>query len=437
MAGISPLDPNQSGEFSMKATDSAPKCPVASQSFFDPEVQRYPFELYRHLRREKPVFWSDELKCFVVTTYSLINEVIRDTDVYSSLGTQDLIVNEAAAARIRAIRAAGYPQVPFLATNDPPGHGMYRRLTNKLFHARRIGAMQTNVEALVNRLHAAMAASGGGEFMAGFATPLPVMVIADLLGVPSADWRTYRAWGDAYVAPMNGVISVEREIECAQLGRDYQDYFVGVIADRRANPRDDLISEMVHTPIPGEDRTMDVPELLAAIQQFLVAGGETTTYALGNGMLILAQNPELAERLRASETRLQTFVEEVLRLRSPSQGLYRRVLKDTVLGGVKIPIGSFVNIRIAAANRDETIFEDADTLDIDRRNSIRHLAFGSGIHTCMGAKLARIELVCAFQQFLSKSAVELNETAGGYAYFPSTFFMGFEHLHLTVKPREA
>lgn len=421
----------------MKTRDTAPRCPVTSQSFFDPEVQRYPFDLYRHLRREAPVFWSGELKCFVVTSYSLINDVIRDTDVYSSLGTQDLIVNEVAAERIRAIRAAGYPQVPFLATNDPPSHGMYRRLTNKLFHARRIGAMQTHVELLVERLHASMAASGGGEFMGSLATPLPVMVIADLLGVPSDDWRRYRAWGDAYVAPMNGVISVEREIECAQLGRDYQDYFAAVIADRRANPRDDLISEMVHTPIPGEERTMNVPELLAAIQQFLVAGGETTTYALGNGMVLLAQDPELAAQLRASDTRLQTFVEEVLRLRSPSQGVYRRVLADTVLGGVKIPMGSFVNIRIAAANRDESVFEDADRLDVDRRNSIRHLSFGGGIHTCMGAKLARIELVCAFQRFLDKSHIELNEAAGGYAYFPSTFFMGFEHLHLTLKSREA
>ena len=139
----------------MKQADSPPQCPVPSQSFFDPQVQRYPFDLYRYLRHEKPVFWSDELKCFVVTTYALINEVIRDTGTYSSLGTQDLIVNEAAAERIRAIRASGYPQVPFLATNDPPGHGIYRRLTNKLFHARRIAAMQTSVEALVEKLHAA------------------------------------------------------------------------------------------------------------------------------------------------------------------------------------------------------------------------------------------------------------------------------------------
>jgi cytochrome P450 len=193
---------------------------------------------------------------------------------------------------------------------------------------------------------------------------------------------------------------------------------------------------MVHTPIPGEERTMNVPELLSAIQQFLVAGGETTTYALGNGMLIIAHDVGLAERLRGSDQRLQTFVEEVLRLRSPTQGIFRRVLKQAVLGGVEIPVGSFVNIRLAAANRDERIFDNPDELDIDRGNSARHLSFGSGIHTCMGAQLARIELMSTFRRFLDHSDVRVNEAAGGYQYFPSTFFLGFEHLHLTFRDRQ-
>jgi cytochrome P450 len=408
-----------------------------SDSFLFPVEQSCPFTLYKRLREEAPVAWSEQLGCFVVTSLELINQVIAETHIYSSRGTQDVIVNAEAADRIRAIRASGHPTVPFLATNDPPDHGTYRKLINKLFDARRMRAMQGDVETLVNRLHGAMAAKGGGDFMAEFATPLPVMVIADLLGVPSEDWRTFRVWGDAYVAPMNGIISVEREIECAKQLRDYQDYFVAAIEDRRANPRDDLISELVHTPFPGEERTMDVPELLSAIQQFLVAGGETTTYSLGSGVLLLAEQPELAEAVRGDPKKLQTFVEEVLRLRSPSQGIYRVTLEDAVLGGVAIPKGSFVNIRLASANRQESLFKEPDRLDLERGNAARHLAFGSGIHTCMGAQLARIELQSAFRHIVQHSDLAIDAQAGGYAYFPSTFFMGLEHLHVTMRARDA
>jgi cytochrome P450 len=411
-------------------------CPV-EDNFLFPTEQPCPFDLYRQLREQAPVMWSAQMQCFVVSTYELISEVIRDTHIFSSRGTQNLIVNADAAEQIEAIRATGYPTVPFLVTNDPPDHGAYRKMIGKLFDARRMRAMQVQVDALIGQLYADFAANGGGEFMSAVATPLPVMVVADLLGVPSSDWRIFRAWGDAYVAPMNGVITPDREIECARQLRDYQDYFVAAIEERRANPRDDLISELVHTPLTGHDRTLDIPELLSAIQQFLVAGGETTTYALGSGMLLLAQQPDLAEALRHDPKRLQTFVEEVLRLRSPTQGIYRLTVQDTILGGVAIPRGSFVNIRLAAANRDETVFGEADQLDIDRANSARHIAFGSGIHTCMGAQLARIELVSAFQQFLAQADLALDEAAGGFAYFPSTFFMGLDHLFLTLTPRAA
>ncbi|HLY56242.1 MAG TPA: cytochrome P450 [Stellaceae bacterium] len=419
----------------MSASAACPHAASAKEpSFFDPAIQQYPFDHYRTLRQEKPVCWVDELNCFMVTTYELISAVIRDTDTYSSLGTQDMIVNESVADEIRRIRASGYPVVPFLATNDPPDHGVYRRLVMQLFSPRRMRGMQESVDRLVETLFRPLAEAGGGDFMKGFATPLPVMVIAELLGVPAAMWPTFRAWGDAYVAPMNGVISPEREVECAQLGRDYQDYFIKAMEERRARPRDDLITELVLTPIPGEDRTMNVPELLSATQQFLVAGGETTTYALGNGILILAQQPALAAELRANPDRVPAFVEEVLRTRSPTQCIYRRVSRDTELNGVKIPKGSFVNVRLGAGNRDETVFTDPEAFDTARKNVTRHLAFGGGIHTCMGATLARMELTAAFARILAEVDVRIDEAAGGCAYFPSVFFMGLEHLHVSLAP---
>lgn len=409
--------------------------PVVDTSFLFPTRQDDPFALYRDLRRDAPVAWSSEMGCFVVSTHELILQVIADTQTYSSRGTQDVIVNDAARDRILAIRASGHPTVPFLATNDPPEHGKYRKLVSQLFNPRRMRAMQGGIDRLVGNLLDGFLAKRGGDFMADFAMPLPVMVIAELLGVPVEEWRTYRAWGDAYVAPMNGVISVEREIECAELLREYQEYFVAQIEARRSRPRDDLITELATVEIPGEGRTMDIPEMLSAIQQFLVAGGETTTYSLGSGMLLLATRPDLADALRADPDKVPPFVEEMLRLRSPTQGVIRLTTRDTQLAGVDIPKGSFVNIRLASANRDETLFAHPDSLDLERRNAMRHIAFGSGIHTCMGAQLARMELATSFRHILDRTTFVLDEQAGGFQWFESSFFMGLAHLRLRMEGR--
>ncbi len=405
---------------------------IEDYSFFDPKVQRDPFDLYALLRAERPVWWSDELGCFVVSRHKLIKDVLEDYETFSSIDANSgMIVNDSAAGRIRELRASGCPQVPYLATNDPPTHGPYRKLTAELFSRDRINAMQPDVERIVAMLLEPMLKRGGGEFMSEFAEPLPLAVIANLLGVPLELVPEYKKWTNAYVEPLGRMLSPEREIECAELTLEYQRYFIGEIEARRKEPRGDLLTQLINAEVPGEGRTMDVPELLAAIQQFLVAGGETTTYTIGNGLLLMIQNPAIAGQVRGDDKKLRNFIEEVLRTRSPSQGLYRIVKKDTEIGGVPIPKGSVVNVRIGAGNRDEGVFDHAERFDPERRNLSKHLAFGVGLHFCMGAQLSRNEIFAAYRTlFDTVKTVRLDEARGGYAYFESTFFMGFRHFHV-------
>ncbi|MGE0665854.1 MAG: cytochrome P450 [Sphingomonadales bacterium] len=405
---------------------------IEDYSFFDPRVQKEPFELYRLLRAERPVWFSDELGCFVVSKHKLIKEVLEDTGTFSSIDANSgMIINDSVADKVKALRARGCPQVPYLATNDPPTHGPYRKLTAELFSRDRINGMQPDVERIVAMLLAPMLERGGGEFMSEFAEPLPLAVIANLLGVPLELVPEYKKWTNAYVEPLGRMLSPEREIECAELTLEYQRYFIAEIEKRRTDPRDDLLTQLINAEVPGEDRTMDIPELLAAVQQFLVAGGETTTYTIGNGLLLMIQNPALMEQLRADDKRIRNFIEEVLRTRSPSQGLYRIVKRDTEIGGVPIPKGSVVNVRIGAGNRDEAVFDHGERFDPDRKNLSKHLSFGVGLHFCMGAQLSRNEIFASYRHLLDETkAIRLDKGKGGYDYFQSTFFMGFSHFHV-------
>jgi cytochrome P450 len=404
-------------------------------SLLDPAVQHCPYEFYRHLRKEAPVYWAGDIKCFIVSTYELAKQVFEDTATFSSRGVNRRIVNESAAEHIKALRASGYPPVPFLATNDPPTHTVYRQLSSKIFTPKRIFGMRKNVEPIVTELFDPFVAKGGGDFMREFAIPLPIMTVADFLGIPRdpAMVAKYRLWSDATIGPLNGVISPEQEIAFAEDILEYQAFFVDEINERIKRPRDDLITEMINAEVPGENRRMDMAELLSSIQQWLVAGGETTTYTLGSGMLLLAEQPELLEGLRQGEEQVRTFAEETLRTRSPSQGLLRQVLKDTVLDGVRMPAGSMVSVRIGSANRDERVFANAEEVDLCRGNAKSHLSFGVGIHFCMGAPLARMELFSAFQRFANSGLrIELDEAAGGYSYVPSLFFLALKQLHIRL-----
>jgi cytochrome P450 len=226
------------------------------------------------------------------------------------------------------------------------------------------------------------------------------------------------------------MISKEQEIECAKDAIAFQHYFYNVIEERRKEPKDDIITDLVQAQVAGE-RSLDDAELLNIIQQLLVAGNETITNAIAGGMLILIQNPEQMALVQAEPSKIENLVEEVLRLETPTAGMWRVVQQDTELEGVQIPAGSLVMVRFDSANRDPAKFQDGERLDVCRQNAESHLAFGHGIHFCVGATLARKEMQLAYERLLLRlKNIRLADGKNDLKHFPNILLRGLKHLYI-------
>lgn len=400
-------------------------------NFFDPAVIEDPYEFYRLARQQAPVYQLPDSDIFLVTTYALVMEVVKNTAVFSNRFSKLIEGKGRDDPEINAILAQGWPQVDTLLTNDPPSHRRFRALVNKAFTAKRADDMEPYVERLVDELIGGFIHKGECEFVSEFAVPLPVNVIADQLGVPQADRAQVKIWSDAFADRLGNLISRDREIETARYVVAFQKYMADKLEERRHAPQNDIISDLVHAREEGE-RPLDTTELLSIIQQLLVAGNETTTNALAGGMLLLIRHPEHMARLVADPTLIANFVEEVLRLESPTAGMWRIVTEDTVLAGVAIPKGAKVFLRYDAANRDPTKFDDPEAFDSGRANARAHLAFGQGVHFCVGAMLARKEMNVAFRHLLQRlKNLRLTPARNDFRHHPNIMLRGLKKLYIS------
>ena len=374
-------------------------------SLMDPSIQQCPFPMYKHMRETEPVMYIEAMDLYMVTSYDLLMEVMKNTDVYSNL-----VTNRTAGTRAqvtcdeaeRIVSEEGYGRnAPSIVNNDAPGHTFYRGLVERAFRAGRIRQMEDYINETVEGLLDKVADQGECEAVADIAVPIPMYVIADQLGVPRSEFRRFKKWSDAWVIGLGLPVPDEELIDAAWQVVEMQKYMIERMRERREEAQDDMLSDIVNST--HEDGTfIGEAEALSMIEQLLVAGNETTTNGIANGILEMADNQELQDRLRNNPKEIKTFVEEILRYESPVQGLFRYAKKDTVLNGIEIPKGSTLMIRYAAGNRDESKFEDGDSFNMDRRNSGAHLAFGSGIHHCVGSQLARAEMNVAFRQMLER-----------------------------------
>ncbi len=413
---------------------------------FDPETLIDPYPAYKTLRDEAPVYHMEELGIHVVTRYDLIREAIRDFKTYSSrfdafLGASQGVVLATAPAEIREqILELGKQMiapVPTLLTLDEPEHNRYRSLVSQLFTAGRVKQNEPYVAAIVDEHADAFAASGGGDFMAGFAMPVPLRIIADRLGIPDESKEFfYDAATAAAGALRMSPLSPEEMLRRARLSLDLQTLLVGLIEARRENPHDDMISILATSRLEEEDRHLSHAEALSILSQFLVAGHETTASTFGWGMLILCRNPELQDELRGDEERVRTFIEEALRMEAPVQGLPRLVTRDTELGGYPLEAGEFIMLRYGAGNRDERRFANPDHVNLDREKAGMHFSFGSGVHHCIGAPLARQELNLGFPALLERmESIRLSAEQPEPRAEPSFILRNLPHLHLEFDRR--
>ena len=368
-------------------------------NFADPQVMECPYPLYEKLRDEAPAYFVEAAGFWIISRYDDCLAAIRDPNVFSSkMGFRPGSVPEEVT---RIYEEEGFGILPdTLVSNDPPSHTRYRKLIDRTFTAGRVRQMEEYMVQVVSELIDDFIGNGRMKVMNDFAIPVPMYVIADQLGVPRSDRDKFKQWSDAAVAPLGLLISDERKIECAHRIVNMHHYFVKVFADRRENPRNDIISDLVTKEVDG--KPLDTPELLSVLDQLLVAGNETTTSAIGASIVRLAQDPELADLLASNPEKCNNFAEEILRHESPVQGLFRMTTEDVEIGGTAIPKGSLVNLRYGSANRDETKYECPAEFDVDRKNASSHLAFGAGIHHCIGAQLACREITIAVRELTSR-----------------------------------
>ena len=297
----------------------------------------------------------------------------------------------------------------------------------------RVNAMEGHVRAIVRDLIAPIVARGSCDFVHDFAVPLPVAVIAGQIGIDPREVATVKRWSDAFADRLGGLISKERELECAREVVEFQRAMKIKIDERRVAPTDDLLSDLVNARIDGET-PLDDAELMSILQQLMVAGNETTTSTLAGGLVQLVRNPDQLAKVRADRSLIPNMVEEMLRTESPTAGLWRVVKHDAELGGVAIPAGSMLMLRFAAANRDPARYPDPDRFDLTRSNARTHLAFGRGIHMCVGNMLSRKEVAVAFDELLDAfDVVELDGEARDYA--PNMLLRGLTRLPIHVRAR--
>jgi len=365
----------------------------------DPRLRADPYSIYRELREEAPVYWQPMMQTWILTRYEDNLAVLRDHAAFSSERTR---AKNALVQQLESFRLSSGPlgTTPTMLSVDPPAHTRMRSLANKAFTPRVVERSRPHIQEIADELLDALPEPGTLDVVADLAVPLPMIVIAEVLGVPASDRERFKGWSSDVAASLGGPFQPPDVLEKARnSSNEIADYFRDLMARRRREPRDDLISALIAAEEQGDLLSED--ELIATCILLLIAGNETTTNLIGNGMLALLRNPEQRRRLQADPSLIETAVDEMLRYESSVQMTSRIVDHDIDFQGQRFEEGQVVLLLLAAANRDPAQFPDPERFDAGRRPN-RHLAFGQGIHYCLGAPLALAEAQIAFQTLLRR-----------------------------------
>jgi cytochrome P450 len=394
----------------------------ARVNLFTPEALANPYPLYHRMRAEQPVYRLDAIGAWAITRYADVVQALRHPLLSSERAS--VFVDELPPEAREAMRPVGRSLAMWMLFSDPPNHTRLRALTTRAFSPRVVESMRARVETIVAELIDGKRASGRMDIIRDLAYPLPAIVIAEILGVAASDREAFKRWSDdlgTYLA--GGRILVERAERARRSWEELDAYLRDLVARRRASPQSDLLSSLIAAE-EAESRLSE-EELLSTCVMILFGGHETTTNLIGNGTLALLQHPDRLEWLRSDPSRLKTAIEELLRFDSPVQYVSRVAKEDLEIGGSRVVKGERVLALIGAANRDPAQFSDPDSLVLTRADN-RHLAFGLGIHFCIGAALARVEAELAFGALLRLPGLALSTPAP--KFLPNLGFRGLESL---------
>ena len=414
---------------SRSRSDAAPTVAPRELGFdpADPSFIADPYPVYRRLRREYPILWNPGTNQWLVSRHADVNRLLRDRRLGRTYLHQ---------ATHTEFGQPGPPawHAPFHELNDagmldlePPDHTRLRRLVLRAFTPRTVEAMRGRIEAIVDGLIDDFGGAGEVDLIADYVEPLPVTVIAELLGVPTADRHLLRPWSADFCLMYEIDPSEASARRAVAASVEFGAYLRGLLGDRRRRPGDDLISALAAVVDDGD--TLTETELIATCVLLLNAGHEASVNGAGNGWWTLFRHPAELARLRADPALLPTAIDELLRFDTPSTLFERWVLEPVEVAGVTLPRGAEVALLFGSANRDEAAFEQPDELDL-ARDPNPSLAFGAGIHYCLGAPLARLELGIAFGTLLRRiPRLELVEPP---RWKPTFVLRGLEALRVRV-----
>ena len=409
---------------------------LESLTLLDPDVSDCPYAAYQALRDDAPVWRDNATGMFVVTRYEDVKSVLLDTERFTSARHRGRV--DPRSARLRKIyEDKGWVPGATLASRDDPEHREMRGLFNHAFRPAKIKELDPFIERLAHRLIDAFVERGSCDWVREFAIPLPLIVIGRQMGAPEEDIWQIKAWTDAWVQRLGMMQTEEEAIWSTEQEIAAQHYFQPIFERLREQPDDTLLSDLVNNVIPEWGRPLTDNELHAEMMaDTFVGGSETTTNALAEGIRLLIDNPsEWAKVKNDPDTYVPLLAEEVLRLEGPVQGLFRTAAVDVEMHGVTIPAGSVVNVRYAAANRDDRQFECPADMNLDRENLRSHLAFGFGTHHCLGAPLARRELVIGFRAFVDRvDEMWFEPEVNDFRHHPNFCLRALKQLRIGFRP---
>ena len=382
-----------------------------------------PYPTYARLRSRSPVHRSRVLNSWVFTRYADVEAILRDYRRFSSVPT-----NRNLTPRQRSSLS---PRVDWtMLFLDPPEHTRLRALVNKAFTPRAIGALEPHIRTIMGQLLDDIDDPSGFDLIAAVANPLPVIVIAEMLGVPPEDRAEFKHWSDERARLLEPVVTPEERKRAMAAGESFDAYFNPIIETRRHAPQDDIVSALAQAEEEGDKLTSR--EVLNMLRLLLIAGNETTTNLIGNGMLALLRNPEQLQLLREDPSRIPAAVDELLRFDSPVQLDFRGVLEDCEVNGTSLRRGDGAVLAIGGANRDPEVFDEPERLDV-QRSSGSSISFGRGVHYCLGAPLARLEGRIALELLLERfSSMRLLDDRP--AFRRAIVLRGLESLPMAAVP---
>jgi cytochrome P450 len=391
---------------------------------FDPLAEN-PYPFYTRARQEEPIMFCPDLNAWLVTRYEDIQSILLQPGKFSSRDTLTSPVTFYPRTLEELVQ--GYLPVPIILNSDGAEHTRFRVPLTKAFAPARIRAMEPFVHEVADRLVDAFISEQRTDIVSQFAYPLALEVVFALLGIPRQDIELTRKWSQDWLMIMSVQLEEEHQVACAQSTVAFQHYLAGLIDERRKTPQDDLISSLLFYA-SGEESLTET-ELVIMLQGLILAGHESTTNMIGTGLLLLLEHPERWQTLCEHPEYIPLTVEEILRFDAPIQMFARTTTQEVTVGGVTMPEDASLLLIYGSGNRDEAVFAHAGEFQLERASN-HHLAFGHGVHFCVGAALARLEGRIAFEVLCQRLPHLRLVPDQMLTHIPTLLFRGYERLEV-------